>query len=196
MGFTISRGVGPWWGAKFSPSLANLFMGWWERSLIFGDGNLFRSLIVLYFRYIDDLIFICRKDVDLTSFLLYLNDNQCNLGFTGISDSRAVSFLDVLLSGDIHKVSTQLYRKPLAGNSLLLAGSSHPHHKRYSSGTVSRLHRICSTQLYFEREPSLMYQRFLERGYPRWSLDRAYSIALNKNRHELFHNRNTQKKDQ
>lgn len=78
-------------GARFSPSLANLYMGWRERVFIFGD-------IRMYRQYIDDLLFISSGTVGtLDRFLQYLN-TTLNLKFTGILDDRSVCFLDVVLS--------------------------------------------------------------------------------------------------
>lgn len=72
-------------GTKFSLSLANLYMGWWERSRIFGTGCPHRSMVTFFHRYLDDLIFICTKDVGgIDEWLLYLNDNSLNLKFTGL----------------------------------------------------------------------------------------------------------------
>lgn len=42
-------------GAKFAPSIANLFMGEWEDKTIF---SIKRDQLLLYRRYIDDLFFI------------------------------------------------------------------------------------------------------------------------------------------
>lgn len=71
-------------GAKFSPSLANLYMRWWERSPIFGGENPFKSSIRLYLRFIDDLLFIMKDGTStFIPFLEYLNCNNKNLTFTG-----------------------------------------------------------------------------------------------------------------
>lgn len=80
-------------GAKFPPSLANLFMGWWEKSRIFGAGCPHRPRVKLFRHYIDDLIFVCTKDVGgIDEWLLYLNDNSLNLKFTGIMDHKQNSW--------------------------------------------------------------------------------------------------------
>lgn len=65
---------------KFSPSLANLYMGWWERSRIFGHDSPHRLDTIFFCRYIDVLLFVTSDDkVDLDVWLLYLNDNSLNL---------------------------------------------------------------------------------------------------------------------
>lgn len=70
-------------GVKFSPSLANLVMSWWEELYIFFIDNRFVDAIHWYGRYIDDLLFIWEGDVSaLPVFIDYLNNNIFNLKFT------------------------------------------------------------------------------------------------------------------
>lgn len=47
-------------GDRFSPTYANLYMGWWEVLHIYNADNPHRNNILLYFRYSDDLIFIIK----------------------------------------------------------------------------------------------------------------------------------------
>lgn len=63
------------WGAsmraKFSPSLSNLYMGWWEEKYLFSSLNLFMDCIRWYGRFIDDLLLIweCSPD-NIASFVV------------------------------------------------------------------------------------------------------------------------------
>ncbi|OCT72560.1 hypothetical protein XELAEV_18035541mg [Xenopus laevis] len=45
-------------GAKFAPTYANLYMGWWEETRIFGGTMHVLNNIKLYKKYVDDLLFI------------------------------------------------------------------------------------------------------------------------------------------
>lgn len=118
-------------GAQFSPSLANLYMGWWERVRIFGDTNPFCPAIKMYQRYIDDLLFICSGNVgDMDTFLSYINDNKLNLRCIGHMDGHSILFLDVLLSSREGHIFSSLYRKPLSGNTLLRADFGYPRHTK------------------------------------------------------------------
>lgn len=176
-------------GAKFSPSLANLYMGWWERHFIYGGTNPFRSHIRMFKRYIDDLIFIMdNRFGTLENFLKYLNDNDRNLQFTGQSNNTDICFLNVHLCGHDSGVQTSLDRKPLSGNTLLIVGSGHPCHtiKGTPVGQFFRVHRICSDQRVFEEEAEALYLHFIQRGYPKWMLDRALFIVRYKDRNYLF----------
>lgn len=183
-------------GAKFSPSLANLYMGWQERPRVFGGGNPFRTKIVVYLRFIDDLLLVVWGGVDLmSSMLVYFNENQLNQSFTGMTDSRSIFFLDICLTGMDGKVCSTLYRKPLSGNSLLLAQSGLPRHtiKGIPVGQFLHVRRICSYNYQFQKEARALYGRFLQRGYPRWMLERALTIARHKDRSDLINKVTCQK---
>lgn len=64
-------------GAKFAPSVANLFMALWEESSIFHDRP---GQLVCYKPYIDALIMVWEGNTDsLEAFLLRLNTTTKNL---------------------------------------------------------------------------------------------------------------------
>lgn len=50
-------------GSKFSPSLANLFMSYWEEFFIFSDRKPFGESIAWYGGYINDHVIIWDRDV-------------------------------------------------------------------------------------------------------------------------------------
>lgn len=80
------------------------------------------------FRFIDDLLFTCSREIDsLENLFNYLNDNEFNLTFTGHMDPKSVSFLDVTVVGEDIRVTSKANRKPSAGNaeSRFWASSSH-----------------------------------------------------------------------
>lgn len=85
-------------GARFFPSLANLYKGWWERAHIYGEGNPLYCQIRFFHRYIDDLIFdIEDYDFSLERFVEYLNDNTLKLKFIANKDEHTI-----LKGGDGH----------------------------------------------------------------------------------------------
>lgn len=64
-------------GARFAPSVANLFMALWEEESIFQERP---SQLKCYKRYIDDLIMIWEGEtVSLEAFMLKLNNNTKNI---------------------------------------------------------------------------------------------------------------------
>lgn len=117
--------------AKFSPSLANLYMGWWEEIFLFSHNNPFSEQIDWYCRFIDDLIFVWKGPVhEIDLFMCYLNDNHLNLEISYNYHFEQNDYLDLSLTGHTQNglVSTKTYRKKCAVNSLLCATSCHPPH--------------------------------------------------------------------
>ncbi|XP_068098888.1 uncharacterized protein [Hyperolius riggenbachi] len=178
-------------GEKFSPSLANLFMGWWEELRIFGEMNPFFESIFWYGRYIDDLLMIWGGPRDsLPDFLAYCNDNEFNLSFTMCSDSTQIDYLDLTLCGSqaLGRVVTKTYRKACAGNSLLLASSCHPNHtlRAIPYGEMVRVARNCSDPDALEQELDLVERRLRERGYNKKLIDKARQQVVRRNRRDLL----------
>ncbi|MEE6513472.1 hypothetical protein FKM82_021137 [Ascaphus truei] len=176
-------------GTSFAPSYANLFMGWWEMSHVFGDSNPFRRHVVFYKRYIDDLILIWSGvEEDLLMFFEYLADNTLNLKFTHTYNKNQIYFLDLNLYVDMeYKIQSDIYRKENARNSLLHYKSCHarPLVRGIPKGQFMRLRRNCSTLEAFIHRANEIRERFLSRGYDGADLDQAYQHALNIDRNIL-----------
>lgn len=66
-------------GARFAPSYANLFMGFWELNYIWAN-NLFGMTLVLYGRCINDIIIWNGTDIKLPHFLAHCASNPSNTG--------------------------------------------------------------------------------------------------------------------
>lgn len=79
-------------GAKFAPSLANLFMAYWETETIDIDP---RKELQLWKRYIDEVILIWEGDVSLESFLLKLNQNDRGIVLQHEASDTEIHFLDL-----------------------------------------------------------------------------------------------------
>lgn len=98
--------------------------------------------------HIDDILIIWEGSPSLLQeFLDKLNKNDYNLNFTHSFDNEKIPFLDVMISIDENGlISTDLYRKPTVGNSLLRANSAPPHSLKRSIPFAQyiRLRRICS----------------------------------------------------
>lgn len=47
-------------GAKFSLSLVNIYMSWWENKGLFSSSNIFSSAVCWFSGYIDDFFFFER----------------------------------------------------------------------------------------------------------------------------------------
>ncbi|OCU00954.1 hypothetical protein XELAEV_18006734mg [Xenopus laevis] len=126
----------------------------------------------------------------LKEFVSQLNINTFNLIFTLNFDRCSLEFLDILITKDNGGLlSTNLYRKKTASNSLLHASSMHPHKciDGIPKGQYLRLRRICSSDESFKQEAHKLYQRFKARGYKTRCLNKAYQNAFRQNREELLY---------
>ncbi|XP_077113870.1 uncharacterized protein LOC143769194 [Ranitomeya variabilis] len=97
---------------------------------------------------------------------------------------------DVLVErGEDGLLLTSVFRKETAVNAVLHASSSHPPHviDAVPTGRFLRLKRICATNEMFETQAADLKNRFMDRGYSRRSIKRAYNRAKHSNRHHLLY---------
>ncbi|XP_063781355.1 SCO-spondin-like [Pseudophryne corroboree] len=161
-------------GTRFAPSYANLYMGLFEDTHVWGGD--FGANLVLYGRYIDDLFIIW--DGDLTSaqqFVSSLNSNHFNLKFTHSYHPRTINFLDVTLEAREGKIYTSNYYKEVATNSYLHYQSAHypPWKRNIPKGQFLRLRRNCTDRKKYLEQAESMLEAFVSRGYPEPPLRRT-----------------------
>lgn len=154
-----------------APTYANLYLGWWEATIVFGDdapGLVDR--IGLWARYIGDIFVIWQgTQGELQRFIDSLNTNEIGLCFTFEIEKDRLSFLDVFISKNtVGTLDTTIYRKPTATNSLLHWKSSHPTplKKGIPCGQCLRLRRNCSTKAKFCKQSTELQIRFRNKAYP------------------------------
>ncbi|XP_077112541.1 uncharacterized protein LOC143767905 [Ranitomeya variabilis] len=94
-----------------------------------------------------------------------------------------IEFLDLKLNLRDSKITTSLYRKPTATNSLLHFSSFHPQHLKEGipKGQFYRVKRNCTQQEDFLKHSRDLTSRFRERGYPKKIIPRAYFNCKTKN---------------
>ena len=178
-------------GTSCAPSYANLYLGEWEKLFLTSNPvEPFIHLVSGWFRYIDDVLMIWEGSTEeLESFMSIMNCNELNLRFTMSSSDSQIPFLDVtLLKNPDGYISTGLYRKPTAGNTILHASSAHP---TSLIGSIPysqylRLRRNCSTQESFLREAAGLRDRLLHRGYTKKILKRSFQRANGQIRSHLL----------
>lgn len=132
-------------GCKCGPSLANLFLYILEKNW------LSLNSVIIYARFIDDLLIISEIELDLNEFLknfVYLKLN--------ILMNKEVIFLDLNVAYDcfLRKIKFKLYIKPTNNGTYLLPYSNHPSHifSNIPYALFTRIKRICSNfidYLYF-----------------------------------------------
>ncbi|XP_040196440.1 uncharacterized protein LOC120929221 [Rana temporaria] len=167
-------------GTSCAPSYATLYLGGWERAIFSDDSAaIYLRHILLWRRYIDDVLVVWTGGADLLAkFMEYLSINNYNLKFTIQSDTKSIPFLDLKISvNDDGTLSTNLYRKETAGNTILHYSSSHPRSlvRSIPYSQYLRLRRNCAKEEDFEKEASALYSRLLLRGYSKKVLKQAYA---------------------
>ena len=130
---------------------------------------------LVWFRYIDDIFFIWTHGQDkLEQFLVDLNKFHPSIKFTHDSNRKDVTVLDVDVKFLNVKIITDLHIKATDRHQYLHYTSSHPYHTKRSIvySQALRVSRICSFEEGFERYGNKMKLWFLNRGYPKWLIDK------------------------
>ncbi|XP_053577129.1 ectonucleotide pyrophosphatase/phosphodiesterase family member 7 [Bombina bombina] len=151
----------------------------------------------MYRRFIDDLLLIWRGSIEEgTKFVESLNDNDVGLSFTSTASKTNIEYLDLTLSSEGSKVVTKLHRKQIAGNSILHAKSMHPKHTSFGilKGEFIRLRRNCSSISEYHNMARDFKERFLQRGFSRKLITKAYNIVSRMDRDQML-NMNRAHKD-
>ena len=95
-------------GSPLGPSLANLFMGYYEQKWLESDHG---RLVQFYRRYVDDIFCLFENEHQAQTFLDFLNIQHPNLKFTIEKEHmKQLPFLDVLNTRS-DRLTTSVYRK-------------------------------------------------------------------------------------
>ena len=96
-------------GSPLGPVLANLSMSYYETMWL---NSFSEREMILYRRYVDDIIclFNCQSDAD--KFFEFLNRQHPNIKFTFEKQvNKQILFFDVLITNDIDQFCTSVFRK-------------------------------------------------------------------------------------
>ena len=98
--------------SPLGPVLANLSMGYYETLWL----NSFRECeIILYRRYVDDIICLFNGESYVDKFFEFLNTQNFNIKFTFEKQvNKQISFLDVLVTNDGDQICTSVFHKKTA----------------------------------------------------------------------------------
>lgn len=180
-------------GAKFSPSLVNLYMAHWEEVYLFSQLNPFSSQISRYCRYIDDLLLIWEGPASLIqSFVDFSNDNPYNLTFTHNISHTSIQYLDVTLTSNINTgITVSPFRKSMARNTTLLATSCHPKHVIHNIplGELICTKRNCTQEATYIQAEQEALERLHICKYPKWTLTCAQNKITHIKRDNLLLNK-------
>ena len=110
--------IGTAMGTRVAPTYANLFMGWLEENILSSWSNQQHPNPYLWRRYIDDVMFIWRGEVqELNNFIEFINQQHPSIKFlaTFNVETRSIPFLDMQVTINQEGfISTDLYKKPTA----------------------------------------------------------------------------------
>lgn len=110
-------------GAKYAPSLANLFMALWEEDIVYAQQ---RPQVVLWARYIDDILLLWDGDkADLDSFFGELNINTKGIFLNCEASQHEIHFLDLTIRVKDGQFTTATYFKSTNHNSYIPTNSCH-----------------------------------------------------------------------
>ena len=84
-------------GSRIAPSLANLFMVWFEAGHVRGpDSGICAEHILYWGRFIDDVLMIwAGTETQLLGFIDYLTSNPYHMHFTSQYNTSKITFLDI-----------------------------------------------------------------------------------------------------
>ena len=160
----IAMGMSP------APTIANLYVAIHERAKIIGK---FDSLSY-YRRFIDDGFAIWKHhpdpDIDAANYKSFQDAIRGGgLDWTFTKRAKQVDFMDLTITIEDNKLSTNLFQKPLALHLFIPPHSCHPKKcfKGLVTGMTLRIHRLCSHQRDIDHWTKQFYTHLLDRGYHR-----------------------------
>lgn len=113
--------------------------------MIYNVNNPYIRFIESWTRFIDDVLVVWSGTGEqFEDFLIYINNNEINMAFTGTFGGVCVQFLDVQIEIQHDRIVTKGFRKETATNLLLHHNSYHPVHVKrlLPYGQFLRLRRI------------------------------------------------------
>jgi len=173
-------------GTKVAPSLANLFMAYFEDKFVYT----YPVKPTIWLRYIDDIFLIWEHgDEKFQTFLNHLNTCHQTIKFTSEISYSSVNFLDTtVLIDSSGKLYTTLYCKPTDSHNYLSYESAHPLHTKrglpYSQ--LLRVRRICHRIEDYDTNAELIGSHFIRRGYPPDLIEKNITDIRSLNRQSLL----------
>ncbi len=161
-------------GMKVAPSLANVFMSYFEEKYIYSHD----PAPDFYIRFLDDILIGWSHGKErFDEFVTYLNNCHKTIKFTAESSPSKVPFLDIMVNLEEGLLWTDLYCKPTDSHNYLHFNSAHPEHNKTSLpySQYLRLKRICTRDEDFLRHSRMITFHFVRRGHPKKLLLDAFN---------------------
>jgi hypothetical protein len=154
-------------GSPMIPPYANIFMHMIEKDIV----TKYSNSILLYKRFIDDVILIIKNDTtQIQKFKTDMNNIHPNIKLIWTPISLKVDFLDITIMLDLNtsKIRTHTFQKPLNKYSYLPFKSYHTLSMKtgFIKGEAIRYARTCSRKKDYNKMINLFTIRLQRRGYP------------------------------
>ncbi|XP_067130465.1 uncharacterized protein [Centruroides vittatus] len=155
----------------------------------------FSQNIIMYRRYVDDVLILWKKDPDVGSFVQRMNDNRYGLTLELEQHSnKEVHFLDIGIQIATDGIQTAVYRKATGSSSYITADSCDPFGYKMAAfrSLIKRAYTHSTTQEAVQKELDHLRVVAQEHGYGRLiqQLERNY---LNGDGPDTPVNRNNQR---
>ena len=178
--------IGTSMGTRVAPTYANVFMGKLEKLMIQRCPAHLKHFLHTWKRFIDDIFVIWTgTENQFKEFFEFLNNFHATMKFDvpqHDSETNSCEFLDLKISIEKGKISTDLFRKSTSKPTALLPSSAHPGHitQNIIYSMAFRLLRICSSEESFETRLEELKSDFLiPRNYHRKIIDAQFSRIRN-----------------
>ena len=158
-------------GCSCAVELANLFLLELDHAVICKYDN-----ILLYRRYVDDLLIMAGINLDMQHVLEFMNKWMASISISREAGESAdsVHFLDVTYTLGDGPVDYKTYRKPQNSYAYVPWNSSHARAclKGIVHTELRRMSRTCRSSDDFVKQVAFFRGRLFKRGYPRMQVDR------------------------
>tara|TARA_Y100000310_G_scaffold202746_1_gene202988 strand:- start:291 stop:1547 length:1257 start_codon:yes stop_codon:yes gene_type:complete len=167
-------------GSPLGPTLANIFLCYWEEIWIEKCPKQFRPKY--YNRFMDDTFLLFSSEDHVLKFHKYINSRHQNMTFTfEVEKNNSLAFLDVLITRE-DSFCTSLYRKPTFSGLYSNFKSFMP--DSYKKGLIyTLLHRafvLCCNWDKFHVEVCFLKKIFRKNLFPEYFIDRCVKTFLDK----------------
>ena len=171
----FSQKFGMAMGNPLSPLLSNLYMEFFEKEVL----PRILPPNVIWFRYVDDILCIWPKNLDVDHFLLQLNGLVPSIKFTKeLEQDGRLPFLDVVIHRVDRYFKFDVFRKPTNVLSYVHFYSAHNLKTKLSvfSSMFLRAFRICSPE-FLDEEFNRIYDISSKLKYPNHLIENALRLA-------------------
>ena len=167
-------------GSPLGPTLANIFLCYWEEIWIKKCPKQFCP--IYYNRFMDDTFLLFSSENHVLKFKSYINSRHQNMNFTHeVEKNNSLAFLDVLVTRE-GTFRTSLYRKPTFSGLYSNFKSFMP--DSYKKGLIfTLLHRafvLCCDWNKFHEEVTFLKEIFRKNAFPEFLTERCVKVFLDK----------------